>query len=1181
MGSLLAQALEVPTALLSSSSDDHGEDEDKEDERRILNTFSASSITTCPSSVSPSISPIAEAALAWQPGERIRHNHSSYESSSSDKSPNSRSNPIPIPWLSSSHSLSEQQQRRHHLHQDHHDHVQSQRQLPEEGDPSILLPLHSDFTVPTSNVAEDPYAFSPPPDLNSVIPSPASAHFHRMHGHYPSTTKYNSLLNKNHQQQQLQQRNNNHNNNNNGLVANPDHPPNHHTTTTKGDSCSDGGSSSSRHRSHKGEEEGGRRSVFGASVGKRYVKPGGALWNTRLAIAQQHHQQQQQLLLQYDTSHDDDDEEHKDQMTLLLPSSSSSSPSPKQPFNSTTAKQQQKQHRSTLSSQLPVFETADPASPPPTIYNHGSSVIPLSAVSPLTPNDAPSSLLSSASSSRSGAGAGTSSSYFQAPVRYHQGGGGTNSSRQQRSGGSPDGGRLRLQSIASDYSGEGSGISPRDMRNGRLQQQQQQRAVHETIHAQSLLLGLAFMAVWMPNNAMAPNLTQMAAFFKMSDAERDLYLGSYCALAVGVFSLPIAGLIGFLTDFVPSRKMLYVYTCLLGAMASALTGWSPNYATLLLGRLLNGGCMSGSVPVAFSLLGDLFAAEERNAASSGLTAMMGCGILVGQVYAGVVGGRVGSEEEAGGWSHAFFLSSGLGVVTSLAVLLWVQEPVRGGKEKALMDLMEKTGTKYDRKLTWQGFVHAMQHNRSNALLIWQGFFTSLPWGIVYVFLNDFLSQEKGFSVPDATVLVMLFGIGCAVGGITGGAIGQALIQQRQRRYLLPLFMAATTWLAILPFLLLLNVSFVPHTHNNWVAMMYTFLGGVLASLPSVSVRPCIINVNPPETRGAALTAANLMVTLARGMGPCCITVLVGMFPGYMNRRTALNITLSFFWTLTSFQLLFLAKSLPLDEDAMEAELANFAAQAMEKHDSTENLLRRQARSPEDPDELLLQPCLLDEGETSQTLYGGGDGIIGGDAEEEKEDIKSLHQTPERASPSRRHSSQSQPEQVAASPWLSPERSSLYRNPSGGTPLDADGETSVVSIEERMTSFDNNAARQSIAFMQQGIREIIQDERLLFGRHCGEMSFCGPTRSSSQDEYDDENYNGDDFVIEEEVTDLDSSTVEQRRQRWLQQQKEEQQRNREHYYPLVPDLPGSTTTNTSQQPPEQSATEETPLLRPPV
>jgi hypothetical protein len=55
--------------------------------------------------------------------------------------------------------------------------------------------------------------------------------------------------------------------------------------------------------------------------------------------------------------------------------------------------------------------------------------------------------------------------------------------------------------------------------------------VHETIHMQSLLLGLAFLAVWSPNNLLAPNLTQIAKVLNMTTEERDMYLlGSYCAL---------------------------------------------------------------------------------------------------------------------------------------------------------------------------------------------------------------------------------------------------------------------------------------------------------------------------------------------------------------------------------------------------------------------------------------------------------------------------------------------------------------------------------------------------------------------------------------------------------------------------------------------------------------------------
>ena len=50
----------------------------------------------------------------------------------------------------------------------------------------------------------------------------------------------------------------------------------------------------------------------------------------------------------------------------------------------------------------------------------------------------------------------------------------------------------------------------------------------------------------------------------------------------------------------------------------------------------------------------------------------------------------------------------------------------------------------------------------------QGFFANIPWGVMFVFLNDFLSQERGLSVPDATFIVAIFGVGGAVGGILGG-----------------------------------------------------------------------------------------------------------------------------------------------------------------------------------------------------------------------------------------------------------------------------------------------------------------------------------------------------------------------------------------------------------------------------
>lgn len=538
--------------------------------------------------------------------------------------------------------------------------------------------------------------------------------------------------------------------------------------------------------------------------------------------------------------------------------------------------------------------------------------------------------------------------------------------------------------------------------------------VHETVHAQSLLLGLCFMAIWSPNNIMAPNLTQIAMYYNMTESERDLYLGSFLALATGVLSFPLSALIGIMTD-IYSRKRLFVATAMGGAISAVATGMSPTYPYLLLARFFSGGFMSASVSVAFSLMGDLFATEERNAASSGLTAMMGLGIVLGQVYAGSIGNTMG-------WQHAFFVSSGMTVISGLGVAIWVQEPIRGGKEKVLQDMLQQ-GKRYDRKLTWRGFWHAMMHNRSNFILMAQGFFSSLPWGIIFVFLNDYLSQERGFSVPDATFIVLLFGVGCAIGGILGGYMG-AWIQSINRTFL-PLFMSLTTVLGVLPFLGLLN-GHTTNAHGLW-AMMYSIMGGLIASMPAVNVRPCLINVNPPETRGASLTAANLIVNLARGIGPCCITIMGSIFR--VSRQVSFNVTLVVFWVISAVQLCCLAQSLPHDQDKMEAELAHYAASAMA------------ATTPSAGLEFVGF-----EGSGLPVTYS---------------------ETPDR--------------------------------PESSKSLD---EHTLLSIEDRMTTFDGTAARESLSFFQKGMSEITFTR----GNFCAAP---GPGEKRSEEDDDDYYYEDSD------------------------------------------------------------------------
>jgi MFS family permease len=387
-------------------------------------------------------------------------------------------------------------------------------------------------------------------------------------------------------------------------------------------------------------------------------------------------------------------------------------------------------------------------------------------------------------------------------------------------------------------------------------------------YAQTVLLGLALCAAWTPANVMAPHLTELASYYKV---DRDLYFGSYLALAT---ALPLGASLGFLAD-VTSRKWLLCATLVGGSVSCYATGQcATTYWQLFALRLLTVAFMSGSVPVAFSFVADLFAVEERNVASSLLAAMMGVGIVLGQVGAGMTT-----------WQRPFLVCGIATMIMAVMCVLLLHEPERGGKEAALQDMI-KAGTPYDKKLTWTAFWHAMTKNKSNSILLWQGFFSSLPWGVIFVFLNDYLSQERGFGVVDATYLVLLFGIGCLLGGILGGYWGGLV--QAQNRELLPLFMSVTTILGIFPFLALLNTHFT-NAHGP-LGFFLTVSGGLITSLPGVNVRPCLINVNPPESRGVSLTAANVLVNLGRGLGPSIITLIVSVFK--VDRKFAFNVTVS-------------------------------------------------------------------------------------------------------------------------------------------------------------------------------------------------------------------------------------------------------------------------------------------------
>jgi sugar phosphate permease len=185
--------------------------------------------------------------------------------------------------------------------------------------------------------------------------------------------------------------------------------------------------------------------------------------------------------------------------------------------------------------------------------------------------------------------------------------------------------------------------------------------------------------------------------------------------------------------------------------------------------------------------------------------------------------------------------------------------------------------------------------------------------VVLTFLPDYLSQQRGLSVPAATTVLLLFGLGGGLGVLAGGAAGQA-IYNAGRKEGVALLMAASAWAGIGPLAWLLNADVAGA--GLGAACVMAALAGAIASVPGPNLRAVMLNVNPPEARGVALALQSLTDDLGKGLGPAIAAGLVAA----LGRRNAFNVALCG-WGPCGLLLGLLATCMRGDEAAMQAGLA--------------------------------------------------------------------------------------------------------------------------------------------------------------------------------------------------------------------------------------------------------------------
>jgi predicted MFS family arabinose efflux permease len=414
---------------------------------------------------------------------------------------------------------------------------------------------------------------------------------------------------------------------------------------------------------------------------------------------------------------------------------------------------------------------------------------------------------------------------------------------------------------------------------------------------------LASMALFLfaDQNLMAPNLTQIATEFGMTPAERDAKLGGEISLWFWMLGAVAALGIGYLTDRV-NRTRVLAAVVFLGEIPCFLTGFAETYEQFFWLRALTGLGIGGVFPLIYSLIGDYFQPRMRAAATAAMGLAMGLGVAGGQLLAGFLG-------PAYGWRLPFLIVGAPNFVLALVFLATIREPPRGRTEAAVVE----SGHAYSARITWAGYKQLFRVP-TNLLVFVQDIFGTVPWGVFFVYLNDFLAQEKGYTVQAATLIVMAIGGASIFGGFIGGLIGNRLYN-RHPRYL-PLLCGVTTLIGVLPTAVL--IAFPARSGADPSALPLLLTGaaaGFTVAMTSPNVRAILLNVNPPETRGSIFALYNLFDDLGRGLGPFVISVFILSW-GRERAFQAANLM----WVVCGLLLLVMARTFPRDEVVLAQRL---------------------------------------------------------------------------------------------------------------------------------------------------------------------------------------------------------------------------------------------------------------------
>lgn len=132
-------------------------------------------------------------------------------------------------------------------------------------------------------------------------------------------------------------------------------------------------------------------------------------------------------------------------------------------------------------------------------------------------------------------------------------------------------------------------------------------------------------------------------------------------------------LYGKLADIL-GRKPVFAFGMLLFLIGSLLCGFADSMDQLIAFRFIQGAGAGAIMPIASTIVGDIYSAEERAKVQGYLASVWGISAVAGPAIGGVLVATIG-------WQYVFWVNLPLGVLSLLGIMIYLKEPARSTQVK--------------------------------------------------------------------------------------------------------------------------------------------------------------------------------------------------------------------------------------------------------------------------------------------------------------------------------------------------------------------------------------------------------------------------------------------------------------------------------------------------------------------